>query len=171
MDSKLDTVNEATNNDEQVFDPPRKAEKKVVKGKASMAPPHQEHHEPCQMLSEALNAHDFSQSGSRLPGEKTPGPNASCSATSPRVAKKPRPIPVIWDNYDARHKEFAYDDPRPTQFSQDFDPHRGFNSFYGNYPFRPFMSDLSVMASSQRQPGSLQDVVRQEVIRKVSFCF
>jgi hypothetical protein len=41
MDSKLDTVDEANN--EQVVDPPRKAKKadkkKVVTGKALMAPP------------------------------------------------------------------------------------------------------------------------------------
>jgi hypothetical protein len=41
-------------------------------------------------------------------------------------------MPVIWDNSDARHKEFAYDDPWPAQFSQDFDPHSGSDSFYGD---------------------------------------
>jgi hypothetical protein len=78
MDSKLDTVNEATNNDKQVVDPPRKAKKdkkKAVTGKYLMAPPHREHHGPRQTLSKALNAHTFSQSASRLQREKTPGPN------------------------------------------------------------------------------------------------
>jgi hypothetical protein len=84
MDSKLDTVDEATNDDEQVFEvPPRKAkkaDKKAVTGKSWMAPPHRERHGLRQMLSEALNAHAFNQTGSRLQREKTPGPNASCSA-------------------------------------------------------------------------------------------
>jgi hypothetical protein len=135
MDSKLNTVDEATSDDEQVVDPPRKAKKadkkKAVTGKALIAPPHWEHHGPRQTLSEALNAHDSSRSSSHLPREKT-GLNASCSATTPRVAEKPRPIPVVWDDYEARHEEFAYDDPRPAQFSQDFNSHQGFDSFYGD---------------------------------------
>jgi hypothetical protein len=94
MDSKLDTVDEATNDDEQVVKvPPHKAKKadkkKAVTGKSSMSPPHREHHGQRQTLSEALNAHAFSQSGSRLQKEKTSGPNASCSAMSPRAAEKP----------------------------------------------------------------------------------
>jgi hypothetical protein len=84
MDSKLNTIEEA-NNDKLVVNLPRKAKKAekkmVVTGKASMVPPHWEHQGPLQTLSEALNAHDFSQSGARLPRKKTPGPNASCSTT------------------------------------------------------------------------------------------
>jgi hypothetical protein len=84
MDSKLNTVEEA-NDDKQLVDPPRKAKKadkkKVVTEKASMVASHREHQGPRQTLTEALNAHNFSQSGSRLPRENIPGPNASCSAT------------------------------------------------------------------------------------------
>jgi hypothetical protein len=134
MDSKLGTVDEATNDDEQVVEvPPRKvkgADKKAVPGKSSMTSPHRERHGPRQMLSEDLNAHAFSQSRSCLQREKTPDLNASCSTTSPRAAEKRRPIPVIWDNPDARHKGFMYDNPPQAHFSQDFDPQQGFKSFY-----------------------------------------
>jgi hypothetical protein len=121
MHSKLDTVDEDTNNDEQVVEVPlreaKKADKKkVVTGKSSMAPPRREHHGPRQTLSEALNTQAFSQSGSRLQREKPTGLNA-CFATSHRVAEKQRPIPVIWDNPDACHEDFAYEDLRQAHFS------------------------------------------------------
>jgi hypothetical protein len=175
--SKLDTVDEAINNDEKVVEvPPRKlkkAEKKAVTGESSMAPLHQERHGPCQ------DAHAFIQAGSRLQREKAPGRNVTCSATSPTAAEKPHPIPVLWDGPDARHEGFAYDDPPQVHFSQDFDPHQDFESYYrdqryenatvlyGNHPSGPFMSNLSVtLASTRRQLSSLQDIVRQ-----VSFHF
>jgi hypothetical protein len=161
----------------------RKADKKAITEKSSMALLHREHHGPRQTLSEAINAHAFSQTNSRIQREKTSGSNASCSATSPRAAEKPRMIPVIWDNPKARQEGCAYNNPPQAHFSQDFDTHRGFESFYGdqryentsvpygNHPSRSFMSNLGIMASSQRQLGSLQDVVRQEVVRQVSSRF
>jgi hypothetical protein len=102
MASKIDLIDEALNEDEKVVEvtPPesKKAEKKAVTGKTSMTPPHQERHGPRQ------DAHAFIHPGSRQQ-EKVPGPNATCSATSPRAAEKRRPpIPDIWDGPDARRE-------------------------------------------------------------------
>jgi hypothetical protein len=172
MASKLDTIDEAINDDEKRVEvlprKPKRAEKKAVRGESSMTPPHRERHGPPMILSKPLNAHAFIQTGSRLQREKALDPNATCSATSPRAAEKPRPIPVIWDNPDARHKGFAYDDPRQVHFSQDFYPQRGFESYfgdqlygnatapYGNHPSGSFMSDLGVTLASRFPAGHLQ---------------
>jgi hypothetical protein len=174
MASELDPVDEALNNDEKVVEvlPPssKKAEKKAVTGETSMAPPLRERHGPRQ------DACAFIHPGSHQQ-EKAPGPNATCSATSPRAAEKRRPpIPDIWDGPSARREGFTYKELPQAHFV--FDPRRGFESYYGdqryenasapygNHSSGPFMFDLSInLASTRHQLVSLQDVVRQVSFR------
>jgi hypothetical protein len=149
MASELDPVDKALNDDEKVVEVPppksKKVEEKAVMGETSMAPPQRERNGPRQ------DPHAFIHPGSRQ-REKAPG---------------------IGGGPDARREGFAYDEPLQAHFSQGFDPHRGFKSYYGdqrfetatapygNHPSGPFMSNLSVnLALIWRQLGSLQDVVR-----------
>jgi hypothetical protein len=160
MASELDPVDEALNNDKNLFDvpPPRskKAEKKTVSSETLMASPLRERHGPCQ------DAHVFIYPGPRQ-REKAPGPNATCSATSPRAAEKRcPPIQNFWDGPDARREGFTSDEPPQAYFSQGLDP--GFEPYYsaqryenatapyGNHPSGSFMSNLSVNSASTRLP-------------------
>jgi hypothetical protein len=131
MDAKLDTMDEA--NDEVVH-PPRKAKKadkkKIVTGKASMAPP------PLAGASRTAPDTFRSSQRSRLqPKREDSRPKHIQFRHVP--GENPRPIPVVWDYPEARYEEYAYDaydlydDPRTAQFSQDYDSHRGFDYFTG----------------------------------------